>query len=244
MCFYKNIRIFIGLVLVENSLIINSNNNLNEAESSNLFTCPFQLLNYFCKQSVVDYMIKNNPNIKKILLKNGLDYSVYSKNIKDIINTHLKFTTKTALKIASKMQMPYFDRKQLEIACVFHDFGKILIPYEIINKDCELNSSEKQIINLHARLGFELLITTKMDLRILNLIKNHHVNSEINHDVLGKILSVADIYSALREERAYKNPLNAARAVEILDQKAKKGEVSAEVVYVLNQIVNTSSIAA
>ena len=152
-------------------------------------------------------------------------------------------TTANALSIANKMGLSAVDKKDLELACVFHDFGKILIPPEIINKPEALSKQEKQIIDLHAQLGFELLSSTGMNERVLNLIKNHHVPQGENADILSQILSVADIYSALREERSYKQQLKEQDALNLLDQKALKGEVSTEVVNALKALVVSHCVA-
>jgi len=52
----------------------------------------------------------------------------------------------------------------------------------------------------HAKLSYELLKSTDLSEETLNLIKNHHDPESIEE----QILSMADIYSALREKRSYK----------------------------------------
>ena len=141
------------------------------------------------------------------------------------------------------MGLSQADKKVLEQACVFHDFGKVLIPKEIIDKQGLLTNEEKQIMDLHSELGAELLKSTGMSERVINLVKNHH-NAGNNTDILGQILSVADIYSALRETRSYKEALTEREALEILDQKAKNGEVSTEVVSALKATFNMKSVNA
>ena len=92
-----------------------------------------------------------------------------------------------------------------------------------------MTPEEKEIMDLHAELGYQLLKNTGLNERVLNLVRNHHKTVAENNDLLGQILSVADIYSALREKRVYKAPLPVNTAMDILDQKALNGEVSAEV---------------
>jgi HD-GYP domain-containing protein (c-di-GMP phosphodiesterase class II) len=144
------------------------------------------------------------------------------------------------------MKLNTKDKEILEWASVFHDFGKMLMPKEIINKPGKLDPKERKIINLHAELGYELLkntsITGKKDIdkRIIDLVKNHHNPMENSGDVLCQILSVADIYSALREKRSYKDQMPVEEALDILDQKAKNGEVSTEVVNALREVTETS----
>ena len=98
-------------------------------------------------------------------------------------------------------------------------------------------------MDLHSELGAELLKSTGMSERVINLVKNHH-NAGNNTDILGQILSVADIYSALRETRSYKEALTEREALEILDQKAKNGEVSTEVVSALKATLKMKSVNA
>ena len=108
-----------------------------------------------------------------------------------------------------------------------------------IDDPFKLTKQEKEIVDMHAQLGYELLSETGMNNRVLELIKNHHNPMSENADVLGQILSVADIYSALREPRSYKDALKEGDAFKLLDQKARKGEVSTEVVNALKKALTS-----
>jgi len=204
---------------------------------------PKQLLNAYNNENYLNFLINSNPELKKFLSENGIDGKVYTNHVSSMVNTHLTSTSAIALQLANKMNISASDKKILEQACVFHDFGKVLIPPEIVNKPSGLTSEEKRIMDLHAELGYQLLSNTGMNQKTLNLIRNHHKPQELNNDVLGQILSVADIYSALREQRSYKTALSDADTLKILDQKAKNGEVSAEVVNTLKSIVNCAKVA-
>ena len=207
------------------------------------FYSPKQLLNAYLNPSYLKFLINTNPNIKNILDETGLEPNIYPKNIKNIINTHITTTTAFALQIANNIGLSQAEKQLLEQACVLHDFGKVLIPKEIIEKQGTLTTEEKQIMDLHAKLGAELLSSTGINERVINLVKNHH-NAGNNTDILGQILSVADIYSALREARSYKEALTESDALKILDQKAQNGEVSTEVVNALKASLNTKSVNA
>lgn len=216
--------------------------NTKNRTVTNLYS-PKQLLVAYSNPKYVNALINSNPNIEKILLEHGVEPKINVSNVKNIMNTHLTTTTAYALQIANKLGLSANDKKDLEMACVFHDFGKILIPEEIISKPNSLTNEEKEIIDLHAQLGYELLSSTGLNERVLNLIKNHHMPQGQNADILGQILSVADIYSALREERSYKQELEEEDALYILNQKAINGEVSTEVVDALKASVISASVA-
>lgn len=196
---------------------------------------PKLLLRTYLNKASIDNMAAANPKVKELLNNNGMDYTVHPENVADILNTHLTTTTAYALQIANKLNLSSYEKNILEQACVFHDFGKVLIPPEILNKPGVLTDEEKQKVDLHADLGYELLSQTGLNKRVLNLIKNHHNPS--SEDLLAQILSVADMYSALREVRCYKKPLSNMEAVKILDQKAQNGEVSTEVVAALKSSI-------
>ena len=194
---------------------------------------PKQVLAAYTRPDFVQSLIDANPNIQELISSKGYNVGIYPENISNICDSHIDTTTYFANKIANEMSLSAADKKQLEQACTFHDYGKILIPSELINKPGELTQQEKEMVDLHSQLGYELLANTGMNNRVLNLIKNHHNPMSENSDVLGQILSVADIYSALREQRSYKAALTEEESFKLLDQKAQKGEVSTEVVNAL-----------
>lgn len=224
------------------NLIAQKTNKNNTVPFSVVYS-PKQLLRAYSNPTYVSKLIESNPKLKQMISENGLDGKVYPENLAKISNSHLTTTTAYALQIANKMNLSLADRQALEKACVFHDFGKILIPHEILDKPAGLNEQERKVMNLHSEFGYELLSQTGMSERILNMVKNHHMPQSANSDILGQILSVADIYSALREQRSYKAPLSEKEALQILDQKAANGEVSTEVVNTLKSVVVNSNVA-
>ncbi len=147
------------------------------------------------------------------------------------------------MQIANELNITPSDKKILEQACMFHDFGKILIPKEILQKPTQLTSQEKDIMSLHAELGADLLKETGMNKKVLELIKNHHNPQKVNNNELESILAAADIFSALKEERSYKKALTNKEAFNVLDQKAEKGELSFDVVSALKNIYGTNDLA-
>ena len=200
---------------------------------------PKQLLKAYLNPQYLNFLINTNPNIKDILNSKGIAIQAHPENISKISNSHLTTTTAYALQIADKMNLSQADKRVLEQACVFHDFGKVLIPKEILEKPDMLTAEEKEIMDLHSQLGYELLSNTGMNKRVLDLVKNHH-NTQ-NNDILGQILTTADIYSALREQRSYKIPMSEKEAISILEQKADKGELNKDTVETLKSILSSSS---
>lgn len=209
---------------------------------TNLYS-PNQLLAAYTNPIYANSLLANSVEARNILSSYGIQPKVYPENLTKTTKAHIQTTAACANQIANKLNLSAYDKKVLELGCVFHDYGKIFIPSEILNKPGSFTPQEKEIMDLHAQLGAETLKATGMNQRVLDLVANHHKPVSEVTDILGQILSVADIYSALREQRSYKAPLSNAEAMQILDQKAQAGEVSTEVVNALKACVAEAMVA-
>ena len=186
----------------------------NTIPMQNFYT-PRQMLIAYSNPFFVQTLIDTNPKIKELMADKAMMPAIYPENILNICNSHIMTTTNYAKKIATKMNLNQIDKNQLEQACVFHDFGKILIPADLLEKPSKLTENEREIVDMHANLGYELLQQTGLNKRVLNLIKNHHNPCADKSDVLGQILSVADVFSALRESRSYKEAMSEEDALKL-----------------------------
>lgn len=208
---------------------------------------PNTLLNNYLKPEIVDRMVFQNPEIKSILRNNKVDLSINVDNVKELVNSHLNSTVDYSLGIAEELDLSRKDKDIIAKGALFHDFGKILIPQDIIGKKDKLTSTEKRIIDLHSVLGEELLKTTSLDKNILTIVGNHHKPLSKSPDLRTQIVTVADIYSALTTERAYKGIMTPERSFQILDNYAEMGKINPLLVEALKHYVgqsNSSSIEA
>ncbi len=205
---------------------------------------PKNFIAKYLNKAFVENQVKNNPKIAQILKEKNLDVNINFQNVLDIIESHLIPTTNNAKLIMknSKISFSKEDYSSMEQAALLHDIGKIFIPPEILNKNNGLTQGERSIIELHDALGVELLKNTQLSPKILTLIGAHH-----NHDgkednsALTQILKISDIYSALKENRSYKNSLNDDETFEILYQKARNDEFDKCFVDVLKQATTVDS---
>ena len=127
----------------------------------------------------------------------------------------------------------------IQEAAMLHDFGKVLIPQQILNKKGTLTPKERKIIELHSEFGYELLKQMGVRKSVLNLIKYHHqkpdesgypkIENDYVYDFNTQILKVADMYTALTEERAYHKPFTKNEALKIIFKEVEAGAISQEV---------------
>ena len=163
---------------------------------------------------------------------------------------HLTETRIIAAKIYSALPKEIkseVNLSDLQQAAMLHDYGKVLIPKEILNKKGALTPQEKKIMELHAEFGYELLKQQGINERVLNLIKYHHqkpdgsgypqINQNFEYSISMQILEIADMYSALTENRAYHNAYSREDAIEIIRKEVDAGIISNEVFEALKKSV-------
>jgi diguanylate cyclase (GGDEF)-like protein/PAS domain S-box-containing protein len=115
------------------------------------------------------------------------------------------------------------DLKELELAGMYHDIGKISIPDVILYKTGRLSNEEFEIIKTHPEIGYQILRAADKysDLAIHAL--HHHERwdgrgypkglkgEEIPY--FSRIICVADSYEAMTSERPYKDKMSKSEAV-------------------------------
>lgn len=156
--------------------------------------------------------------------------------LRDLMDNHSKDTMNIAVGIAANLPEALKQRvnmKDLKDGAMLHDFGKVLIPPQILNKNGPLTVEEHKIMDLHTELGYQLLKNSGISDEVLNLVRYHHdnfdgtdsVRKNFIPDINLQILNLADKYSALTEKRVYKEAYSPKKALTILYSDVKKGNV-------------------
>lgn len=172
---------------------------------------PIRFIKKYINQATIDNAIKKNPNISRILKENGLECKYEIANAESIIDSHLLPTAKKAQEVYLNMGHSKNEQNYLHLtqAALLHDIGKVFIPSKILNKKGKLTPQERSIIELHNKLSAEILKTTDLDPKVTRLALEHHdygKNIARNHE--NQAITIADVYSALREDRPYKKPIS------------------------------------
>ncbi|TSK07238.1 MAG: HD domain-containing protein [Geobacter sp.] len=110
---------------------------------------------------------------------------------------------------------------------LFHDYGKVYVPKELLDKPGRLTATEFQEVKKHPVYGF----STLKDLDIftpvaLGIVKHHHEKENgsgypdglSSYDIArsSKITAIADVFSALTTTRSYRQALSKESALEIM----------------------------
>lgn len=114
----------------------------------------------------------------------------------------------------------------LAIGALLHDWGKLAVPREILNKPSSLTSSEFAIIKQHPVRGVEILKGTNLSEEVFQVIMQHHERwkgqgypeglsgTDIHRNA--QIVAVADVFDALTEDRPYRVGLPPYHALEMI----------------------------
>jgi putative nucleotidyltransferase with HDIG domain len=113
--------------------------------------------------------------------------------------------------------------ESLRLAAPLHDIGKIGIPDAILNKPGAHTPEEAGVMRSHARLGAQLLASSRRPLLQLasQICLEHHENWDGSgypnglkgEDISleGRIVALADVFDALGSARCYKDPWTLVR---------------------------------
>ncbi len=105
--------------------------------------------------------------------------------------------------------------RELGLAALLHDTGKVLIPKEILQKEGGLSDEEFNVIRMHPVHGAGLLMKIKELPDLVPIVAfEHHlqfdgggyprVHRDYKPHLCSRITSIADIFDALRTNRAYR----------------------------------------
>jgi response regulator RpfG family c-di-GMP phosphodiesterase/signal transduction histidine kinase len=127
---------------------------------------------------------------------------------------HSSRVTEFTLKIASKMGFSEKEMRDLELAAVLHDIGKIAVPENILHKPGKLTDHEFALIKEHPARG-ESILSPVIELKdIARVVRSHHEHYDGTGYPDGlkgreiplgaRIMAVADAYDSIVSERPYR----------------------------------------
>jgi len=180
----------------------------------------------------LDEMLKlAENNMYRHKLSEGI--SVRNRAIQAILSTltekyepekiHSERVSAYCKQIGEALQLRTEDLKELSMAGMFHDIGKISIPDAILEKPGKLTALEYETIKTHTEIGYQILRAADQysDLAVHAL--SHHERWDgkgypqgLKGDQIplySRIIGIADAFEAMTAERPYKKPITFEKAV-------------------------------
>ena len=139
---------------------------------------------------------------------------------------HSRNVSKLAVALGISCRLSWEAIQILRMGGLLHDVGKLKVPSAILNKKGSLNTDEMREMRRHSAYGEMLLRGTAgvRDEFVLNIVRHHHEKIggkgypdglPENH-LLVQIVTVADIYDALRSDRCYRKGYDREKVFAIL----------------------------
>ena len=119
---------------------------------------------------------------------------------------HVKRVAEYSKLLATKIGLSQKDINKLFMASPMHDIGKVGIPDSILNKNGKLDSAEWEVMKTHAKIGYEILRTSKRE----------------DIHIFGRITSIADVFDALSSDRVYKKAWPLEEVLELFNEEKGK----------------------
>lgn len=167
--------------------------------------------------------------------------------IANIIDTQSHFTRNHSIGVASKvirmakhygMDESLYD--ELFFAGAIHDIGKLVIDKDIIEKNGRLTENEFDYIQNHAYYTYKILHHVRGLEKVCKWASLHHEKLDGSGypfhliaddlDFIERLIACIDIYQALTEDRPYKDPYSHQKAMNIMEEDAKKGKIDTSIV--------------
>ncbi len=172
-------------------------------------------------------------------------------------STHSSGVAATAEALARIVGFSDLECKYMRIAGLLHDLGKLAVPAEILEKPSALSEEEFSVIRGHTFYTRQVL-ESMGDLGVItDWAASHHErldgsgypsHEEMEELSLGaRIISVADVSTALTEDRPYRKGMTKDEALEVLQEMADTSALDGTIVSQLHQnfdVVNDARIAA
>jgi putative two-component system response regulator len=160
---------------------------------------------------------------------------------------HAERVSQYALAMAERLGLTETEREVLRQGAVLHDVGKICIPDAILDKPGPLTSAEFELVRQHPAQGMRIVEPLRSVRAVVPLIRWHHERLDGSGypdrlagdsiPPLVRLLSVADVYDALRSERPYRAALEPAECLALMRRQATAGELDADLVQCLESVL-------
>jgi len=175
---------------------------------------------------------KVHKNLKKLTI--GLVDTLESANAynDEDTGTHIKRLNKYSELLAKELNMSNSFVEEIGPYASLHDIGKIGISDEILKKPGKLTEKEFKIMKSHVDIEYHLIKDLNVSSIALNIVRYHHEKWDgmgygkglkgEKIPIEARIVALADVYDALRQERVYKKAFTHEKAMEIIISESCK----------------------
>ncbi len=141
---------------------------------------------------------------------------------------HSARVAQLSLRMGQRLGLSESDLRDLEVACLFHDVGKIKTPDAILLKSGKLNDDEHREMKQHVEYGASILSRAPSLFKYIPSTRHHHEwhdgrgypDGLAGDDIplFAAIVSIADAFDAMTSDRPYRKALFTEEALQRIAQ--------------------------
>lgn len=145
--------------------------------------------------------------------------------------THSVNVATLTLVIAQGLNFSKYDMHEITLAAILHDIGKESVPGEILRKPGKLDSDEWKEMSDHSLIGARMLATTEGVGDLAPIVAyEHHLKQTRDGSgaakwqlhLVSEMVTIADVYDALRSNRPYRGEIPSDRAMDIMQEESEE----------------------
>jgi diguanylate cyclase (GGDEF)-like protein/putative nucleotidyltransferase with HDIG domain len=190
----------------------------------------FATCHFYFKQS--DERAKATERISRLHLATveALATAIDAKD--EITHDHVYRVQVYASGLAKHFGLTELEIEALKAGALLHDVGKIAVPDYILNKPGKLTAAEFDKMKIHTVVGAQILERVNFPYPVVPIVRHHHERWDgrgypdglrAEHIPLtARILTVADCFDAVREDRQYRKGMGREEACLFLSENGGK----------------------
>ena len=172
----------------------------------------------------------------------------------EITHDHVYRVQVYASGLARHFGLSELEIEALKAGALLHDVGKIAVPDYNLNKPGKLTAAEFEKMKIHTVVGAQILERVNFPYPVVPIVRHHHERwdgrgypdglraEEI--PLTARILTVADCFDAVREDRQYRKGMGRDEACRFLsDNQAKQFDPSVVAAFLTNLPIYEKEIA-
>jgi len=199
-----------------------------DLEQHNLMDIALELLfGYQNRQCEVNDMDEEDVAFTRVLAEK---FAMLIDQKSRFTARHSRGVANNVVTIARRLGWPQKDLDDLYLAGLLHDLGKLAVPRKILDKPGALDKNEFALIRTHTYYTSRLLSEAGFPPHVVEWAAHHHERLDGKGypfclkaerlDVGARIMAIADIFTALTENRPYREGLPLDKAFAIMEQSA------------------------
>ena len=176
--------------------------------------------------------IKNIVNLEESYLQMAKTLALIAESRETYAHGHSDRVGLLANEIAIQLGCSAELTRQIKVASILHDIGKIVIPEHILSKKDHLTPAEYREIKRHPTAAVEIIQHVDYFKDVIPLVESHHewydgrgYPNQLEGEMIplgARVLAVADAYDAMTCPRPYRVCLSTEQAAQALKKGAGK----------------------